>query len=687
MATAAKKTTRAPAKKAARPAKAPTRARASKPTVKMKRAVAEAQQPLAIAPAPQGAVSPLPIEPPAAPVATAPVPEDRFVQLPIGSVKASPLNPRKRFDPDKHAELVKSVKGKGVLQPIMVRPAVDPTAFGADWEIILGERRHRAATAAELETIPTRIREVCSDDELVELAATENMARADMDPVDEAYALGAMRDAAERAGRAINDAWAEEIGGKIGMSARTVWRRLDLLKLSEPVREALQERKINLQQASMFQLGDEARQAKVLQQITAPGGHAHWMAAPERIRAEMIDSKPAIKEALFAPEAYTGEIVEDAETGERWFADAQQFERLQRAAIAEQKAKMAAKWAWCDVLEGQNAHKAYQYESAKSGERGCIIVFHSIFQKPRIEGGMLRPKPGSSGRASATSGTPAPRQMFTEKQRIMLHHARTRAMRTAVAQHHDVRIGVAITILGMLNGPEIALRTEARHGSDQPDHRISDDIDLERAFAPLKDTLASLRLKVGGNDYGGQVLGPIHDLNKPATQVALFDALRQVDLPRLLQLQQVLVSRRIGSWCAFDAKLGVTPLTEAIADASGAEDVLIDAWDCSRDYLGGFMRDDLFTLALCAANARGEIEPALNSMTKGQLVEFCVKRLATFDATALPEVSFSSTAALEKRLEKGPRLDVPAGSRAQLDLVEHLQQQLPAAGAGQAEAV
>ncbi len=99
--------------------------------------------------------------------------------LPISQIQVSKTNPRKSFDEDKLRELTESVKADGVLQPILVRP------YNGSYQLVCGERRYRAAMAAELLEIPVVIQEF-DDQKVLELQLTENLQRDDLNPIEEA---------------------------------------------------------------------------------------------------------------------------------------------------------------------------------------------------------------------------------------------------------------------------------------------------------------------------------------------------------------------------------------------------------------------------------------------------------------------------------------------------------------------
>ena len=96
-------------------------------------------------------------------------------RLSIASLRPNPRNPRKSYDPVELDELVQSVREKGVVQPILVRPV------GTEFEIIAGERRWRAAQKAGLHDVPVVVQEA-TDKEALELAIIENVQRSDLNP-------------------------------------------------------------------------------------------------------------------------------------------------------------------------------------------------------------------------------------------------------------------------------------------------------------------------------------------------------------------------------------------------------------------------------------------------------------------------------------------------------------------------
>lgn len=116
-----------------------------------------------------------------------PVPGARFAELPVGSIRPNPRQPRTVFDEDALAELVGSIREIGVLQPVVVRAVED------GYELIMGERRWRATQEAGLATVPAIVRDT-EDSDLLRDALLENLHRAQLNPLEEAAAYQQLLD-------------------------------------------------------------------------------------------------------------------------------------------------------------------------------------------------------------------------------------------------------------------------------------------------------------------------------------------------------------------------------------------------------------------------------------------------------------------------------------------------------------
>jgi ParB family chromosome partitioning protein len=147
-------------------------------------------------------------------------------QLPVELISPNPHQPRDIFDEAALLALAESIKVRGVLQPVLVRPLP-----GGTYELIAGERRWRAAQLAELENVPAIVRHH-DDAASLEVALIENMAREDLNPVEEARACAALT---EELGLSR-----EEVGQRVGRSRVAVSNLIRLLDLPDETLESIQ---------------------------------------------------------------------------------------------------------------------------------------------------------------------------------------------------------------------------------------------------------------------------------------------------------------------------------------------------------------------------------------------------------------------------------------------------------------
>jgi ParB family chromosome partitioning protein len=153
----------------------------------------------------------------------APHPDLRI--LPLELITANPRQPRRQFDDEALVGLADSLRERGVLQPVLVRPVA-----GGTYELIAGERRWRAAQLAGFDTVPALVRDQ-DDAESLEIALIENMARQDLNPVEEARACALLVDELGLT--------REDVGKRVGRSRVAVSNLLRLLDLPDEVLELL----------------------------------------------------------------------------------------------------------------------------------------------------------------------------------------------------------------------------------------------------------------------------------------------------------------------------------------------------------------------------------------------------------------------------------------------------------------
>lgn len=148
----------------------------------------------------------------------------KYFSCPLEELKPYSRQPRKNFDDKKMAELIASIKEKGVIQPLVVRQQ------GNHYQIIAGERRWRAAQKAGLDRVPVVIQDV-SEHHALEIALIENIQREDLNPLEEAGAYRYLVD--------TFDLSQEDVAQRVGKDRSTVANALRLLRLPEKIKEML----------------------------------------------------------------------------------------------------------------------------------------------------------------------------------------------------------------------------------------------------------------------------------------------------------------------------------------------------------------------------------------------------------------------------------------------------------------
>ncbi len=169
----------------------------------------------------------------------------------IAKVRPNPFQPRQDFDPAALEDLARSIKEKGVIQPITVRRS------GAGYELIAGERRVRASIEAGLIKIPAYILDVETDRQMLEIAIIENVQRENLNPIEVARGYGRLMEECSMT--------QEEVAEKVGKDRTTITNFLRLLKLPSAIQECLRTRQIAMGHArSMLSVSNQSSQIALL---------------------------------------------------------------------------------------------------------------------------------------------------------------------------------------------------------------------------------------------------------------------------------------------------------------------------------------------------------------------------------------------------------------------------------------
>ena len=364
--------------------------------------------------------------------------------IPIGELKIAAVNMRHgRKEPD-ISDILPSVRARGILQPLLVRPN------GEGYEIVAGRRRYFCAKAVEaergeIEPLPCAVMEPGDDAGALEASLIENLARLDPDEMSQYETF--VRLAKE--GKSI-----AEIAGTFGITEIMVKRRFALGNLLPRIRELYRNEEIDFETIQHLTLAAKARQKEWLTLFDDPGSRApqgyqvkQWLFGGQSI---------STKVALFPLEEYDGQIVGDLFEEDAYFADADLFWELQNKAIAAKRdALLAAGWTEVLVLETGQHFQAWQHEKTPKKKGGKVFVTVSHRGEVEIHEGYLDAKEARRSRkrgdgkdkgedAIASAAPPRP--------------AMTKAMQNYLELHRH-----AVARLALLAHPGTALRLLVAH--------------------------------------------------------------------------------------------------------------------------------------------------------------------------------------------------------------------------------
>ena len=178
-------------------------------------------------------------------------------QVPISEIRPNPRQPRRYFNEAKIAELSESIRNQGILQPLVVRK------IPQGYELILGERRFRAAQRAQLERVPVIVKEV-SDAESLEMALVENIQREELTPIEEALAYRQLMEEFHLT--------QEQVAQRVGKSRPVVTNLLRVLNLPEEIKENVDKGTLTVGHArALLALNMPEQQLEMSRRIMADG--------------------------------------------------------------------------------------------------------------------------------------------------------------------------------------------------------------------------------------------------------------------------------------------------------------------------------------------------------------------------------------------------------------------------------
>ena len=208
-------------------------------------------------------------------------------QVPISAIHPNPRQPRRYFNEAKIAELSESIRNQGILQPLVVRK------IPQGYELILGERRFRAAQRARLERVPVIVKEV-SDAESLEMALVENIQREELTPIEEALAYRQLMEEFHLT--------QEQVAQRVGKSRPVVTNLLRVLNLPEEIKEQVDSGALTVGHArALLALNMQEQQLEMARRIMAD--HLSVRATETLVSQANIIEEPPVESS--APEKST----------------------------------------------------------------------------------------------------------------------------------------------------------------------------------------------------------------------------------------------------------------------------------------------------------------------------------------------------------------------------------------------
>ncbi len=466
--------------------------------------------------------------------------------IPIGELKIAAVNMRHgRKEPD-ISDILPSVRARGILQPLLVRPN------GEGYEIVAGRRRYFCAKAVEaergeIEPLPCAIMEPGDDASALEASLIENLARLDPDEMSQYETF--VRLAKE--GRSV-----AEIAATFGITELMVKRRLALGNLLPRIRELYRNEEIDSETIQHLTLAAKAQQKEWLTLFDDPGSHAprgyqlkQWLFGGQSI---------STKVALFPLEDYSGQIVGDLFAEDAYFADADLFWALQNKAIAAQRdALLAAGWTEIVVLETGQTFHAWQHEKTPKKKGGKVFVTVSHRGEVEVHEGYLDAKEARRGRKrgggkdegenSGTSAAPT-------------RPAMTKAMHNYLALHRHATVRLALlaypgTALRLLIAHAVAasghwqVKAEPQQAKSEAIAKSIADSPAQQAFAAEREAMLKL---FDRPDYHHTVASANGDTYRTAAVFA-----------RLLAMPDEQV-QRVAAFVMAETLAAGSPLVEAV---------------------------------------------------------------------------------------------------------------------------
>jgi ParB family chromosome partitioning protein len=458
----------------------------------------------------------------------------------------SPLNMRHGKKAPDVSDILPSIRARGVLVPLLVRPNGTPDTY----EVVAGRRRYFSAKAVkeeggEVPPLPCAIMEEGDDAAALEASLIENIARLDPDEMSQYETFAQL----VKKGRTVPD-----IAATFGITERQVTQRLALGNLLPRIREAYRAEQIDAETVRHLTLASKSQQKEWLTLFEGEETHApmgsdlkHWLFGGQSV---------STKVALFPLEDYPGEIVSDLFGEERYFSDANLFWQKQNEAVAaRQTAYAEAGWSEVVVLETGAHFHSWEYEKTAKKKGGKVYI--EVTQRGEVvihEGYLSRKEAARAKRAhdpkkGGQQGTSEHPEVSSVLQNYLdLHrHAAVRA-RLLDAPGVALRLMVAHAIGG---SGRWQVRADPQTAKNEA---IAKSVDGSAAEATLRACRAEIGTLLGLSDDRARIVQGNGD---PYQTVAIFARLLVLSDDDVLRVLALVMAETLEAGSAVVEAVGV----------------------------------------------------------------------------------------------------------------------------------
>jgi len=368
----------------------------------------------------------------------------------LDQLDVSAFNMRHAKRPPDVADILPSVRARGILQPLLVRPNGEPERF----EIVAGRRRYFAARAVaeergEIEPLPCAVMEPGDDAGALEASLIENAARLDPDEMSQYETFVRLT----KEGKSVT-----EIAETFGITEIMVKRRLALGNLLPRIRAAYRKDAIDAETVRHLTLASKAQQKDWLALFADPEQYAPrgyqlklWLFGGQSIPTSV---------ALFPVEDYPGQIVADLFGEDAYFADTDLFWQKQNAAIAAKRdAFLEAGWSEVLVLEPGRGFHSWEHEKTPKKKGGKIYITVSHRGEVEVHEGWLSRKEARRAAKQASRSAGEGEAPPVSRPEV------TKAMQTYLDLHRH-----AVVRLALIGHPGVALRLLVAHAVASSGH-------------------------------------------------------------------------------------------------------------------------------------------------------------------------------------------------------------------------